>query len=644
MRPNARVRFARLGAALLLVAALTMPSLALPTRAANSLILRVGTTQDLDSMNPFQTALAVGYEAFTLNYDLLVNFDEMMNPAPGFAESWTQSSDGLTWTFKIHPGMTWSDGKPATSEDARFTLQTVLDAVNAGASIGLGYLDPYVKYAAIKSVAAPDPTTLVVTTTRANDRVLAMFIPILPKHVWGTYTYKTIADFPNKAPVVGSGPYQAVEWQTGQFMRFARNESYWGSHGAPTEVDIRFFPTAQDTMVQAFKNKELDYIHNPTAAQFIQLKAQKDVVALSASANGFTELGFNTYGQDIAGGGASTTALRDPAFRDALGYAIDKPALVDKVLNGFGTAGTTQVPPSQVKWYVAPTDIRTFDIGVAKQKLDAAGYPTDASGNRLDKQGKVIALRLYFPNTDSSYATSAQFITDWFGQLGIKVHSQALDEGTLTDLEVGPSDGVMPKTKLNYDMFIWGWVGDPDPNTLLAIFQTEAIGNSSDSQFSNPTYDTLFTQQNEAPDAATRKTLMAQMQQIMYDQAPYHILYYDNVLDVYRTDRFSNWQTQPPTDGTPLFVNGSYNYTILTDATASPTPAPSPSAGASAAPGSSSPGASTTPTPAPSPAPGGGGASGGDNTLLIVAAAIVIVVVVGGGYLLMRRRPAQEEE
>jgi len=634
-------RFVRLGAAMGLAGALLLPTLAVPARAANPLILRVGTTQDLDSMNPFQTALVVGYEAFTLNYDLLVNFDPNMDPAPGFAESWTQSSDGLTWTFKIHPGMTWSDGQPATSEDARWTLQTVLDAVNNQASIGLGYLDPYVKYAAIKAVAAPDPTTLVITTTRPNARVLAMFIPILPKHVWGTYTYKTIADFPNNPPVVGSGPYQAIEWKTGQYMRFARNDSYWGSKGAETEVDIRFFPDAQDTMVQAYKNNELDYIHNPTAAQLNQLKSEPGNIALSASANGFTELGFNCYSASIPGGGASTTAVRDPAFRDALGYAIDKQALVDKVLSGYGTPGTTQVPPILTKWHVDPTDVRTFDISLAEQKLVAAGYPTDASGNRLDKQGKAISLRLYFPNTDSSYATSAQFITDWFGQLGIKVHSQALDEGTLTDLEVGPSGGVMPKTKLNYDMFIWGWTGDPDPNPLLSYFTTESIGSASDSQWSNPTYAALFTQQNEAPAAATRKALMAQMQQLFYDQAPYHVLYYDNTLDVYRTGKFANWITQPPTDGTPLFVNGSYDYTVLTDASALPSPTPQQPV-ASAAPGSAAPGLSTPAAASAVPTPGPAGSGSGDNTPLIVGAIVVIVVLAAGGFLLRRRRSTHE--
>ena len=104
MSPSFRRRVPRLLAATALAASLVLPASVGPARAADKLVLRVGTAQDLDSMNPFQTALLVGYEAFTLNYDLLVGFGEDMEPVPGFAASWSQSADGMTWTFKIRPG------------------------------------------------------------------------------------------------------------------------------------------------------------------------------------------------------------------------------------------------------------------------------------------------------------------------------------------------------------------------------------------------------------------------------------------------------------------------------------------------------------------------------------------------------------
>ena len=104
MRSPLRDRFARTLAALGLALAALLPA-AGTAHAADILTLRVGTVESLDSLNPFETALNVGYEVFTLNYDLLVNFGPNNEPVPGFADKWTQSADQLSWTFHIRDGM-----------------------------------------------------------------------------------------------------------------------------------------------------------------------------------------------------------------------------------------------------------------------------------------------------------------------------------------------------------------------------------------------------------------------------------------------------------------------------------------------------------------------------------------------------------
>ena len=93
------------------------------------LVLRAGTDQDLQVLNPWHSTLVVDYEAYTLNYDLLVGFGPDLKPAPGFADTWESPADGMTHTFHIRTGMKWSDGEPATCEDARWTYQLVLDGV-----------------------------------------------------------------------------------------------------------------------------------------------------------------------------------------------------------------------------------------------------------------------------------------------------------------------------------------------------------------------------------------------------------------------------------------------------------------------------------------------------------------------------------
>jgi peptide/nickel transport system substrate-binding protein len=630
MRSSLAVRTARVLAGAGLLLALLLPA-ATPVTADNHDVLRVGTDQDLQVLNPWHSVLVVDYEVFTLNYDLLVGFGQDLEPVPGFAESWESSADAMTHTFHIRPDMVWSDGEPATCEDARWTYQLVLDAVASEAG-GLGsyYLEPYLTNAGLSAVECTDDLTLVVTTEFPTTLLLQAYVPILPEHVWGDLTLDQIGNaeaegfFRNDPPVVGTGPYVAVEWEPGNFIRFERNESYWGPKGAAREVIIQGFETA-DTMVQALRSGEVDYIRGVGADQFDALSTEENIVAVEGFSNGYDYLSFNTRGND-EGYGGSTSALKDPAFRDALGYAIDHNRLVDATLAGHGVPGDTNVPPYHANWHVAPNTPRTFDLAEAARRLEAAGYALDASGRRLDAEGNPITLRLTWPDSEAEHATNAQFIQGWLEELGITVDAAVTEEGKLLDDLLGPPDG-----EANWDFYIWGWVGDPDPMSLLSFFTSGQLGGLNDSFFSNERYDELFELQQRATDPDERKEYIVEMQNIFYDQAPYHVLYYDNELHAYRTDKFGGWVNQPPESGTPLFGYGPIGYTKLTLASAE---SPEPSATEGAAP-------AATAAPTASPAEG---APSSDSTPLLIGAVMAVVVIVALGLLLSRRRTATEEE
>jgi peptide/nickel transport system substrate-binding protein len=640
MRAPVRHRVVRLLAALGLAGSLLLPSLAAPTRAADEkLVLRAGTVQDLDSLNPYQTLLVSGYEVFQLTYNLLVDFGPDLEPVPGFADTWKRAADGKSWTFHIRSGMKWSDGTPATAQDACYSWDLAVAAIADEASIGAGYLDPGLKDAGVTKVECPDDETMIATTEDASDRILQTYLPILPKHIWGDKDYTAIGEAKFEAPLVGTGPYTVAEWRTSEFARFVRNPNYWGPRGAADEVVIQFFKNA-DTMVQALKAGEIDYARDPNPEQLKALQNEPGITTVVGSANGWTQLAFNGYGasdgKTIEGGGPSTKALLDPAFRDALGYAVDKKVLVDRVLGGFGDVGTTIVPPVLGRWHMEPTTPRTFDLELAGQKLDAAGYKLDANGARLDKEGKPISLRLYMPDTNDTYPKAAQFIKDWYGELGVKVTTNVYDSATLGNIVLPPEAGA--EYKADYDIELWGWAGNPDPNALLQIFRCDAIGSSSDSQYCNPEFDAMFDAQTAATTAAERKTILTTMQNLIYDQAVYDILYYDANLAAYRTDTFGGWQNQPLANGTPLFTYGTIQYTLLTDATAQPSPTAAPSA---------EPGASATPAPTPAPSGSGGtGGAGGDSTILYVG--ILVAALAAAGVVLAmvfrRRQGASGDE
>jgi peptide/nickel transport system substrate-binding protein len=635
MRSSLRRRAARLSTVLAVTGMLILPGVAAPVAAADPVVLTVGTTQDLDASNPFNTELVVGYEAFELTYSLLVDFDKDARPAPGFADSWERSPDRVT--FKIGSGRKWSDGEPATSADVCFSWGLAIAAHKDDSYVGSGYLDPGLTDAGVTKIECPDPNTFIAYTTDQSDRIFQTYMPIIPQHVWKSYNYKTIADQKFDGPLVGSGPYTLAEWKTGQFARFVRNPNFWGHQGFEDEVVLRFFPDNTDTMVQALKTGEVDYVHRVNNDQFAQLKADPAYTAVAGIPNGWTQLAFNQYGSNngktIKGGGPSTKALLDPKFRDALGYATDKQTLVERALGGLGTPGDTVIPPTLVDWHVSPDRPRSFNIELAKQKLDEAGYPL-VDGKRMDKEGKAINLRLYYPNTSDIYPKTAAFIKEWYGQLGIGVTDQSFDSDTLTSIVLPPEsgeDGALAK----YDIELWGWSGSPDPNGLLYIFLCNQIGSSSDSQWCSKEYDDLYAKESKEA-GAERKATLTQLQNLVYDQAVYDVLFYDDNLDVHRNDKFAGWQNMP-SDGTPFFAYGILNYTLLTDATLVPTPGPTTAATAAA-------GASAGPTATAGPSTGGTSGTGDNTTLLIVL--VAVVVVVGGGWLFLRRRsaPAAEEE
>lgn len=629
MRLPLRARVVRLAMTFALALGVGPPALR-PVAAATPIVYRIGTTQEIDSLNPFQAYLYSSYEAWILNYDVLVGYGpDLEYAATGFAEKWDVSSDGKTYTFHIRPGMQWSDGQPATARDVAFTYNYILDSLKTKDPLTLFTLTKVTK------VTAPDDATVVVTLSDPSSLILGAYIPILPEHVWKKITPKQAnSAFANPVPVVGTGPFQAVEWQKGQFTRFIRNPHYWGKKPAIDEVQLIYFAN-QDAMDQALTKGDIDAARQILTTQFKQIDADPNIVGVNGRSplTGFDELAYNLYdGKGKAGIGASTSAVRDPAFRDALGYAIDKDLLVKQPLFGFGDPGTTVIPPALPAWHYEPsaTEKRKFDLEEAKRRLDAAGYK-DSNGNgfREDHQGKEINLNLVTPSSQVYYAQSANLIADWWKQIGIKMTPQVLEKDSVTATVTPPEAG----GKANFDVELWGWAGTADPDFLLSIFTTDQIGGWSDSFYSNPTFDKLYSDQQIAPTQAARKAITDQMQAILYKDSPYDVLYYSSELQAYRTDKWHGYALQPRQGGTPFFALGVENYINLQPGP-EPTPAP-PEASASGSGGNPS---ASPASPAPS-------TTGSSNTPLLIGGIVLLIAVIAIGMVAMRgRRGRQREE
>ena len=416
---------------------------------------------------------------------------------------------------------------------------------------------------------------MILTTDDGTSKILKTYIPILPKHIYGKETYEKIGDDPFKAPLVGTGQYMVVEYVPDEPVHFVRNPNYWGKKGFADEIIIQIFKNA-DTMVQALKTGDIEYARGVPVEQFNALKARTRASRPSpASPTAGSSSASTTTGPGRAR--RSRAAVRRPrrsrTSRSAMPSATPSTSRARSTRSSAATAtsATTKCrrssTPSRsaVRLAHRADEPRTFDIELAKQKLDAAGYTLDATGNRLDKEGKPISLHLVMP--DSTRPTRRSPVHPGLVRAARDQGQVGRHRGELALRHHAAAGGRATADKAKYDMFIWSWYGGLDPNALLQIFLCDQIGTSSDSLWCNPDYDKLYDAAEpgaERPGSA--RSLMDQIQNLFYDQAPYHILYYDDELDAYRTDKFAGWQNQPLDTGVPLFTYSVIGYSFLTDA------------------------------------------------------------------------------
>jgi peptide/nickel transport system substrate-binding protein len=593
-----------------------------PASAADPVVLTVGITQDIDSANPFTGYLAEAYEIYQLEYPTLLNSSpEDFSPVPGLAESWQESADKKTWTYKLRAGMKWSDGTPLTAKDAAYTFNRILTGEYEKTNFG--------SYTAnITKAEATDDTTLVLTVSQPSPIMERLAVYILPEHIWKDIDEKKVQSYKNEgtaaAPTVGAGPFVMVERQVGQFIRMKANDNFYGGRPAVDELVFKIYSNG-DALGQALKKGEIDFADSLSANVYDSLQGAEGITAVSAQYSGFNELAFNT-GAALDDGtpiGDGNPLLKDKALRQAIGWAIDRQTLVDKVLGGGGSPGSTIIPPIYPNLQLQPANPVGFDPEKAKQLLDAAGYTVGSDGIRQNAAGDKLSFRLYWRTESEESKKSAQFIKGWLAAVGIEIKDKGLAaDGPLTEV-IGAG---------NFDMFEWGWVVEPDPNYQLSTFTCAnrsykdgdaVLANLSDSFYCNPEYDKLFDQQSVETDSAKRTDIVKQMQQMLYDDAPYVVTYYYDNREAYRSDRFTGFVPQPSPNGSLLFQYGTWSYENV-----KPVSAESPAASGSA---SASTGGGTT-------------ESSSSNVPLIVGGVVALLAVLGIGVAVGRRGGRSDDD
>jgi len=503
--------------------------------SVGTVALKVGITAEPDNLNPFIGFANVSFEIWALNYQSLFGQDISNKPRLDLAaefptrENGGISADGKTWTIHIKPGVKWSDGQPLTAADVAFSYNYIIRNNLTNMSI---------LTTSIKRVDVVDPTTVRIVCTEPKANVELAIVYILPEHIWQNVSPSAAqASFQNKAPIVGSGPYEMVEWKKGAYIHMVRNRYYTGTRPAVDEIYFEYY-TNPDTMAQELKAGSLDCAWGLPPSAYRSLQNTSGLTAIAYNDLNWDNLTFNCY----TGQSKGNPVLRDWRFRHALACAVDQQKLCDLAYMGYAKPGTTMINPDtwsnpDYHWEPPAAERYTFDLQKAGQLLDAAGYAKNAAGVRLYK-GKPITLRLWVRNDAPSEQTEGKLIAGWWDALGLKIQLTVMDLGAMQD-HIWYWDGQTYYP--DFDMFIGDWVGWTDPGLTLSCFTTDAIGSINETAWSNGQYDKLIAQQSTTLDPTQRQQIIWRAQQIMYEQAPWLVLTYPDNFEAYNTAKWTGW-------------------------------------------------------------------------------------------------------
>jgi peptide/nickel transport system substrate-binding protein/oligopeptide transport system substrate-binding protein len=414
---------------------------------------------------------------------------------PGLAKSWDVSPDGITYTFHLHSGVKFHDGKPLTSKNVVASFQRVLDpATKGGRGWPLYPIKGAEDFAAGKAktvagLAAPDDSTVVMTLKEP----LAIFPKMLTMPVTSIVPDNPAADFGQKP--VGSGPWKFVEWRHDDYLRFAKNPDYFDGPPKTDSLMARIIPE-MSTATAEFEAGNVDVLNVPdqTSKSWETDPAKKNLLT-STPALRFWYVAINV----------TRGPLKDPRVRQALNYAVDVPTMLAQVMAGRGAIANGVVPPV-LDGYDANRKAYPHDVAKAKQLLTAAGF---ANGIDLD---------LWASTTDQSPRIS-QTLQANLAEAGIRAKIIQRDASSMREAaRKGQTDLALKE---------W-WADYPDAeNFLYPLLHSKNRGPGGNVSFySNSKFDGLVDQAHREQDEAKRNSIYTQADQLEFDEAPMIYLFF----------------------------------------------------------------------------------------------------------------------
>lgn len=472
-----------------------------------------------DTFDPLDGIDAASYRLQQIMYNSLLRKNEKFEYVGDLASEYSISEDGRTVTFKLRDGVTFHNGQPLTSADAKYTLDFLLqsnkkkaapffESTEAGGASEGARPVPY-----FESVEAPDPSTLVIKLRKPWLQLLSnlVAVPILPQ---GS------GDSQASQPV-GTGAFKYVSHDESQLTyEFAAYENYW--QGAPAIKNLRIRTILDANTLQAeLQGGSVDIVPgaanlSPDAFKFLGNDPNLKVEQFPGA--NIVYLGFNVQ----------KPPLDNAKLRQAISYAINREAIVRDLMLGQARVAHSILPESS--WAYEAGQKYNYDPARAKQLLDEAGLrDPDGDGPRMRLE-RPISFKI-----SSGNAATAQFagvIQNQLKEVGIPVSIETLETNTL----------IPQLTNGQFEMTTLRWVGgNQDPGFLFDLFHSGEIPEPkrttvrNRSRYSNPELDRILEEAVTTLDRSRAQALFVQAQQIVSRDVPMLPLWYPDIMVIARS-------------------------------------------------------------------------------------------------------------
>ncbi|QGG56705.1 ABC transporter substrate-binding protein [Paenibacillus sp. B01] len=429
-------------------------------QAKDSLILAVGSEPETG----FDPVTGWGRYGSPLFQSTLLKRDDDLNIVNDLATGYEVSGDGLEWTVKLRGDAVFTDGVPVTAEDVAFTFE---QTAKSGAAVDLTNFE---------AVEAPAVDVVVFRLHSPQSTFVSLLVStgIVPKHAYGP----SYAEQP-----IGSGPFQLVQWDKGQQLIVEANPDYYGRK--PSFKRLTFLFLGEDAAFAAAKAGEADVAYIPSSFSR-QPVAGMTLVDVKSVDNRGIQFPYKPAGGKTSGGDPiGNDVTSDPAIRKAVNAAIDRQALVDGVLDGYGSPAYS--PSDGLPWWNPDTTVPDGDPAAARQLLEQGGWSDPDGDGILDKDGQRAEFTLLYPAGDVTRQSLALAAADMVRAAGIEIRP---DGKSWEEIE----------KRMHADATLFGW-GSHDPLEMDHLFRgaSGGVGYYNAGYYANKTVDAWMDKALAAP-------------------------------------------------------------------------------------------------------------------------------------------------